>query len=62
MLLNTATAYQITPTNMIAGVGLYYLLIQKDGSTLMVYGHYNPYSSQLIPPREVRWIFDLGKE
>ena len=62
MLLNTATAYQITPTNMIVGVGLYYLLIQKDGSTLMVYGHYNPFSSLLIPPREVRWIFDLGKE
>jgi hypothetical protein len=39
------------------GVGLYYLLIQNDGSTILVYGHYK----DGVKENFVRWIFNVGK-
>ncbi len=39
------------------GVGLYYLMIQNDGSTILVYGHYN----DGVKENFVRWIFNVGK-
>lgn len=38
-------------------VGLYYLLIQNDGSTILVYGHYK----DGVKENFVRWIFNVGK-
>lgn len=39
------------------GVGLYYLLIQNGGSTILVYGHYK----DGVKENFVRWIFNVGK-
>lgn len=36
---NNETAYEVTPDSVI-GIGLYYIMEQKNGETLIVYGHY----------------------
>ena len=58
ILQNNARVYAISShlSGPLKAVDLYYLLIQKDGSRLLVYGHYGSSS------RMIRWIFDLGKE
>jgi len=52
---NNAITYEVIPTKTAAGIGIYYLLIQKDGSSLLVYGDYSKDT-----PRSIRWVFDLG--
>ncbi len=58
ILQNNARVYAISShiSGPLKAVDLYYLLIQKDGSRLLVYGHYGSSS------RMIRWIFDLGKD
>ncbi|MBQ8260070.1 MAG: M56 family metallopeptidase [Clostridia bacterium] len=36
---NNETAYEVTPDSEV-GIGLYYIMEQKSGETLIVYGHY----------------------
>ena len=36
---NNAKAYEISPDSAV-GIGLYYIMEQKSGETLIVYGHY----------------------
>lgn len=52
---NNATAYLITPDAEEGGVGLYYYLIQNDGSELLVYGHYKAGERDGV----IRWIFQI---
>ena len=52
---NKAT-YEVELTG-VKGVGLYYLLIQNDGSTILVYGHFE----DGVKENFVRWIFNVGK-
>ncbi len=49
-------AYKITPTSP-DGVDLYYVLIQKNGDTLIVYGHYDTDGN---PEKTIRWIFKFS--
>ncbi|MBQ7343950.1 MAG: transcriptional regulator [Clostridia bacterium] len=53
---NNVLAFEITPTKSKA-VNLYYILVQNDGSIIIVYGHYeNGEKADFI-----RWIYDTGK-
>ena len=49
------TAYAVKPISSTSTIDLYYVLVQKDGATLLVYGHYNDASSE----RLIRWIFRI---
>ena len=53
LLENNSKAYEITLDSPEPGIDLYYIMEQKDGSTLIVYGHYeNGTKSNFI-----RWIY-----
>lgn len=55
ILENNDKIYQVNPDDK-EGVALYYVMFQKDGSTILVYGHYeNGEKTDFI-----RWIFQLG--
>jgi hypothetical protein len=55
ILENNDKIYQVDPEDN-EGVTLYYVMFQKDGSTILVYGHYeNGEKTDFI-----RWIFQLG--
>ena len=49
------TAYAVKPISSTSTIDLYYVLVQKDGATLLVYGHYNDASFE----RLIRWIFRI---
>ncbi len=54
ILKNNLKAYEVNPIPR-AAVDLYYVLTQKDGTTLLVYGHYaNGEKSNFV-----RWIFRI---
>ena len=54
ILENNLKAYEVNPIPR-AAVDLYYVLMQKDGTTILVYGHYaNGEKSDFI-----RWIFQI---
>lgn len=56
ILQNNDVAYVVCPSSP-DGVDLYYILIQNDGSTLLVYGHYEGGKKNDF----IRWIFNTGK-
>ncbi len=47
--------YEVTPIDS-NGIGLYYVLLQKDGSTLLVYGHYENGKKKNDC---IRWIYQF---
>jgi S-adenosylmethionine:diacylglycerol 3-amino-3-carboxypropyl transferase len=48
-------AYEVTPDASIDGVGVYYIMEQKNGEMLIVYGHYD----EGIKENEIRYIFSI---
>lgn len=47
------TAYEVTPDGETDGIGIYYIMEQKNGETLIVYGHYDGGEKE----NEIRFIF-----
>jgi hypothetical protein len=56
ILQNNLVAYEVKPISLSA-VDLYYVLTQKDGSTILVYGHYKDGEKSDF----IRWIFRIEK-
>lgn len=54
ILENNLMAYEVKPISLSA-VDLYYVLTQKDGSTILVYGHYKDGEKSNF----IRWIFRI---
>ena len=54
ILQNNLVAYEVKPISLSA-VDLYYVLTQKDGSTILVYGHYKDGEKSDF----IRWIFRI---
>ena len=50
------TTYEVTPDASIGGVGIYYIMEQKNGETLVVYGHYDEGKKE----NEIRYIFSIA--
>ena len=55
ILENNQIIYKVDPLDK-SGVSLYYVMFQKDGSRLLVYGHYEGGEKNDF----IRWIFRLG--
>ena len=53
---NTDKVYEVYPTSEKA-VDIYYVLIQKDGSRILVFGHYK----NGVRSNYIRWIYSIGK-
>ena len=52
------TAYEVTPDVSANGIELYYIMEQKNGETLIVYGHYDDGKKE----NEIRFIYSVAKE
>ena len=50
---NNKTAYEVVPDTPVTGIGLYYIMEQKSGETLIVYGHYKDNRKENI----IRFIY-----
>ena len=55
ILENNQIIYKVDPLDK-SGVSLYYVMFQKDGSRLLVYGHYE----EGVKTDFIRWIFELS--
>ena len=49
------TAYEVSPDGLVDGIGIYYVMEQKSGETLIVYGHYENNKKQ----NEIRFIYSI---
>ena len=54
---NALASYEVELTNVTRGVDLYYVIIQNDGTAILVYGHY----ADGEKTDYLRWIFNIGK-
>ena len=55
---NNDAIYENTEMSpMFSGVGIYYVLIQKNGDVILVYGHYEKGEKTGL----IRWIYNVGQ-
>ena len=52
------TAYEVTPDASANGIELYYIMEQKDGEKLIVYGHYDDGKKE----NEIRFIYSVAAD
>ena len=50
------TTYEVTPDASVVGIEIYYIMEQKNGEMLIVYGHYD----EGIKENEIRFIFSIA--
>jgi hypothetical protein len=50
------TTYEVTPDASVVGIEIYYIMEQKNGEMLIVYGHYD----NGVKENEIRFIFSIA--